>query len=216
MTIESPSPAHKPDAAGAARRSFLGRRSGKIVLGAGAALLLVGGVAVAQGARDGRMGGMGMGMGMMGPHSVERLCALDVNFVSQRMADGLTRRLKLTDAQKPALNDLRQAFATAANEAKPTVCADQAKPANAVQRLERAQKGMSAATTVLAAVKPKLEAFYAGLDDTQKQSFDKMGQRGPRGKMRGHDGDRHREGWHRGGEDGQRGGKEGPRRPDRG
>ncbi|MCA0448233.1 MAG: hypothetical protein LCH62_00490, partial [Proteobacteria bacterium] len=121
MTIESPVPDQKPESAPAAEQSkasFFRSRAGRIALGATAAVLLVGGVAVAQGARERGMGPGGMGPGgmgaMMGPRGIERLCALDVNCVSQRIADGLARRLTLPDAQKPALNDRRQSFVTAA------------------------------------------------------------------------------------------------------
>ena len=44
----------------------------------------------------------------------ERFCAVDASFVTQKMADGLTSKLNLNDAQKSSLGDLRQTALTVA------------------------------------------------------------------------------------------------------
>jgi hypothetical protein len=188
----------------APKKGFLASKAGRATLVVGALAALGAGAAVAQGMGHGPRG-MGGGFGgMMGGRGFERLCAVDVNFVTQRMADGLATRLTLTDAQKPALNDLRAAAVAAATEAKKS-CGQPQDTATAPGRMALAQQRLQMAGTALATIKPKLDAFYAQLNDEQKKTFDKMGPHGGRGHGGGEGRGRH------GQMDGERGpGGDGP------
>ena len=50
--------------------------------------------------------------------------------------------------------------------------------ATVIGRLAAAQQRTEAMLNLMKAMQPKLEAFYATLDDTQKASFNQMGPRG--------------------------------------
>jgi hypothetical protein len=177
------------------RKRFLSTRLGRTTLVVGALAAIGAGAAYAGGWGPRGMGhGMGHGMGpgfggLMGGPGFERLCAADVNFVTQRMADRMASRLNLTDAQKPALNDLRAAAIQAATEAKKS-CGDKVDLSTAPARMALAQQRLSMAGQAMATIKPKFDAFYAALNDEQKKVIDQMGRHG------GPHGPKHeREGW---------------------
>lgn len=169
---ETPAPAP-------ARRTFFKSTLGRVTLVGGVLIALGAGVAVAQ--QGWRHGGMtGGGHGMMGGRGLERFCAMDLGWATQRMADGVTARLNLTDAQKPALADLRATALQVGGEAK-KLCADRPDMSTVPGRLAAAQQGLGIANTAMTALKPKIEAFYATLNDEQKKQMDQMGPRGRRG-----------------------------------
>lgn len=188
MTDQPTSPVYP---ATPARRPFFKSTLGRVTLVGGVLIALGAGVAVAQ--QGWRHGGGGMmGGGMMGGRGLDRFCAADVGWVSQRMADGLTARLNLTDAQKPALAELRASAVRVAGEAK-KLCADRPDTSTVPGRLAAAERGLGVANQAMAELKPKVEAFYATLTDEQKKQFDQMGPHGGRrgGEGRGHRGWRH-------------------------
>ena len=122
----------------------------------------------------------GMGVGSFGRGSggqFQHFCATDQSYIAGRIADRLTERLKLTDPQKASLKDLQDAFVKAAADAK-TVCNGTQDTATVIGRLAAAEQRTEAMLNLMKAMQPKLEAFYATLDDTQKASFNQMGPRG--------------------------------------
>jgi hypothetical protein len=168
-----------------ARTPFLRTGFGRATLVGGVLLALGAGAAVAGGGWGHRHGMMGGGMGRMGG-GFERFCAMDAGFVTQKMADGLTLRLNLTDPQKASLADLRQTALGVATEAK-KLCADKPDMTTTPGRLAAMQTRLTMAGTAMTTLKPKIEAFYATLDDAQKKQFDQMG---PMGGKRGWKGQR--------------------------
>ncbi len=173
----APSAPETPVAA-PARRSFFKSTLGRVTVVGGVLLALGAGVAVAQ--QGWRHGGMMGGQGMMGGRGLERFCAADLSWVTQRMADGVTARLNLTDAQKPALNDLRATALRVGGEAK-KLCAEKRDMTTVPGRLAAAQQGLAIANAAMGEMKPKIEAFYATLNDEQKKQMDQMGPRGRHG-----------------------------------
>jgi hypothetical protein len=122
--------------------------------------------------------GIGAGSFGGGPGGqFQRFCATDQGYISGRIANRLTERLKLTDPQKASLKDLQDAFVKAAADAK-AACNATPDTATVVGRLAFAAQRTEAMLNLMKAMQPKLEAFYATLDDTQKASFNQMGPRG--------------------------------------
>jgi hypothetical protein len=122
----------------------------------------------------------GMGVGSFGRGSggqFRHFCATDQSYIAGRIADRLTERLKLTDPQKASLKDLQDTFVKAAADAK-TACNGTPDTATMIERLAATQQRTEAMLNLMKAMQPKLEAFYATLEDTQKASFNEMGQRG--------------------------------------
>jgi hypothetical protein len=93
--------------------------------------------------------------------------------------DRLTKRLNLTDAQKAALKDLEDVSTATAASAKTALCGDP-KPdlATAPGRLAFTEKVAQVQLDGMKAIEPKLQAFYATLDDKQKHAFDTGGRVG--------------------------------------
>jgi hypothetical protein len=117
--------------------------------------------------------------GPMGGRMLDRLCASKDPITGERMAARLSDRLNLTDSQKPALKDLQDAFAKSLTDAK-TLCDPKPDMSTITGRVAFAQKRFSVMAAGLANVQPKLDAFYAALDDKQKERFNHMGPGGDR------------------------------------
>jgi LTXXQ motif family protein len=92
--------------------------------------------------------------------------------------DRTAKRLNLTDAQKAALNDLSDASAASAASAKTALCDAKPDLATSPGRLAFSEKIAQAQLDGLKAIEPKLQAFYATLDDKQKHAFDTGGRVG--------------------------------------
>jgi hypothetical protein len=92
--------------------------------------------------------------------------------------DRTAKRLNLTDAQKAALKDLADASAASAASAKAALCDAKPDLATSPGRLAFSAKITQAQLDGLKAIQPKLEAFYATLDDKQKHAFDTGGRVG--------------------------------------
>lgn len=94
-------------------------------------------------------------------------------------------KLKLTDAQKPALKKLSDAL-NAAHDPMRKLCADQAGkevPAQLPARLERMQKLMEARTESMRRALPAIKDFYGQLSPDQQKIADQMIAGGHRGGM---------------------------------
>jgi LTXXQ motif family protein len=122
----------------------------------------------------GDRGGPMMGGGRMGGRMLDRLCGSKDPITGERIAARLSDRLNLTDTQKPALKDLQEAFAKSMTDAK-TLCDPKPDLSTVTGRVAFAQKRFSVMAAGLANVQPKLDAFYAALDDKQKEHFNHMG-----------------------------------------
>jgi Spy/CpxP family protein refolding chaperone len=107
---------------------------------------------------------------------IEGMCA-DKSAPSENL-DRLTKRLNLTDAQKAALKDLEDASAASAAAAKTALCDAKPDLATATGRLAFTEKVTQAQLDGMKAIEPKLQAFYASLDDKQKHAFDTGGRVG--------------------------------------
>ena len=90
----------------------------------------------------------------------------------------LASRLNLTDAQKSALKDMTDAFASANASAKKSLCADKPDLSTTPGRMAFAEKMAEIRLAGLKAVEPKLQAFYDTLDASQKRAFDTGGRIG--------------------------------------
>jgi Spy/CpxP family protein refolding chaperone len=92
--------------------------------------------------------------------------------------DRLGKRLNLTDAQKATLKDLQDVSAASAASAKTALCDAKPDLTTAPGRLAFSEKMAEAQADGLKAIEPKLQAFYASLDDKQKHAFDTGGRVG--------------------------------------
>jgi hypothetical protein len=137
------------------------------------------------------------GRGPMGGRMLARLCAAQDPITGERFAARLSEHLQVTDTQKPALKDLQEAFAKSMTDAK-ALCGEKPDLSTITGRIAFAQKRLSVMAAGLANVQPKLEAFYATLDDKQKDEFNHMGHRhhhGWEGGWREWHGNRWDRGW---------------------
>jgi hypothetical protein len=120
---------------------------------------------------------------------IERLCATDPQWTSERRAERLSARLNLTEQQKPALKTLQDAIAAAKGDAKTALCGSRPDLSTLPARMAFAQKRLQARLDGMRSVQPKLEAFYAVLTADQQTQFNHMRHRdGLRGQ--GSDGER--------------------------
>jgi hypothetical protein len=86
--------------------------------------------------------------------------------------DRLAERLNLTDAQKATLKDLKDAAAASAASTRTALCDVKPDLTTAPSRLAFSEKLTQAQLDGMKAIEPKLQAFYAGLDDKQKHAID--------------------------------------------
>jgi hypothetical protein len=92
--------------------------------------------------------------------------------------DRLARRLNLTNPQKATLKDLTDASASANASSQKSLCVDKADLSTVPGRMAFAKKMAESRLAGLNAVEPKLQAFYASLDEKQKKAFDTGGRIG--------------------------------------
>jgi hypothetical protein len=142
--------------------------------------------------RGGQMGFMGLG-GMGGP--MGRLCRGDPSEMTDHMLVRIEHKVKPTDAQKGAFEELKTAARAAAEKIKAgcpqDVAADKdgARPVlTPIERLSRTQAQLEASLDAVKTVRPAAEKFYTALNDDQKAKFNEhRGWRGKRGD-KGRDG----------------------------
>ena len=81
-------------------------------------------------------------------------------------------RLNRTDAQKATLKDLKDAAAASAALTRAELCDVKPDLTTAPSRLAFSEKVTQAQLDGMKAIEPKLQAFYASLDDKQKHAID--------------------------------------------
>jgi Spy/CpxP family protein refolding chaperone len=92
--------------------------------------------------------------------------------------DRLAKRLNLTDAQRATLKDLKDAAAASAASTRTALCDVKPDLTTAPSRLAFSEKVTHAQLDGMKAIEPKLQAFYASLDDQQKHAVDSGGRVG--------------------------------------
>jgi hypothetical protein len=119
-----------------------------------------------------------MSRGFMGPRPdgrmMDRFCGADVAYYVGKIGDRVAGRLNLTDAEKPGFKDLQDTVTKALTDAK-AICAQKPDFATVTGRLDFAAARTVAQLTVIKTIQPKLDAFYASLDDSQKKTLDSFG-----------------------------------------
>jgi hypothetical protein len=122
---------------------------------------------------------MMMGPGMMGwggrGDTMRAMCDPRAAGMAEWRMDRIQRLIKLTDAQKTALDALRTASAKAA-ETIAAACPREF-PASASARMELTEKRLDAMLVAVKTVRPAFDAFYATLDNEQKARIDRGGPR---------------------------------------
>ena len=182
------------------------KRIERILLAGGLVAAIGAGAAIAQAPGPGASGAGGRGFeqadfhmgpmgGPMGGRFMERLCSPEGPPNGEHIIDAIAGRLRVTDAQKPALNGLQEAIAKAMADAK-ALCVNQPDMSTPSGKLTAAEKHLEAMLAGLKTVHPKLDAFYATLDDSQKAKFNAMGPSGHHGGVGGHEGHGWRERMH--------------------
>src|SRR5262245_2050575 len=135
------------------------------------------------GHRGGHMGFMGLG-GIGAP--MGRICRGDPSEMTDHMLVRIEHKVKPTDAQKGAFEDLKTAARSAADRIKaacPADVADQDPPRptlSPIDRLSRTQTQLEASLEAVKTVRPAAEKFYVALSDEQKAKLNER--RGWRGK----------------------------------
>jgi len=167
-------------------------RTRKIVLGTVGLAALLGGVAAASAHRGGwghgGHGGMhaaggGGGLGFLA--SNRAVCNGRGAEMADVMAVRLEYRLKVTDAQKPALDDLKTAIKTGVGKIEaacpkrpePTADGTPRQRPTAPERLANLEAGLAARLDAVRGVRPAAEKFYASLSDEQKTKLSEMGEK---------------------------------------
>jgi hypothetical protein len=121
---------------------------------------------------------MMMGPGMMGSGAMwgGGMCSPRAAGLAEWRIARIEQRVRLTDEQRPKLNELRDASAKAANiitAACPTEI-----PQSPPARLEVMEKRLSTMLEAIKIVRPAFESFYSSLTSEQKEQLDAAGPRG--------------------------------------
>jgi hypothetical protein len=116
-----------------------------------------------------------IGFGTMGPTGYRRLCSPQSVGLYQLRMTWIERLLKLSDAQKPLLNEL-SARSMEARAAITAACPKEPLETTSV-RLAAMEMRLDALSEALKLVRPAYERFYASLDDRQKAVVEAMGRR---------------------------------------
>jgi hypothetical protein len=156
-------------------------RLSKIAVVAAVVAIAGGGVAYAN---WGKMPGAFIGPGL-GGRMMDRLCGADVAYRVGQVGDRLAGRLNLNDTEKASFKDLEGTVTKALTDEK-AMCTDKRDLTTVTSRLDFAAASTQARLAAINAIQPKLEAFYASLDDSQKKLFDSLGTRHRHGRMGSH------------------------------
>ena len=136
--------------------------------------------------RGGQSGFMGLG-GFGGP--MGRICRGDPSEMADHMLVRIEHKVKPTDAQKGAFDELKTAARSAAEKIKAgcpkdaVVDKDAPQPVlSPIERLSRTQAQLEASLEAVKTVRPAAEKFYVALNDDQKAKLNEhRGWRGKRG-----------------------------------
>ena len=153
-------------------------RNKKILIG-GIALAAVAAGGLAASAARGGFGHHGGRMGGMGGGMMGAVCKGDAAEMADHMLIRLEYKVKPTDAQKPAFEELKAAAKSAAAKAKagcpaaPVQAADGTRPAPKppTERLAAMEAALAAQLDAVRTVRPAAEKFYASLSEEQKKAF---------------------------------------------
>ena len=107
-----------------------------------------------------------MGPGMMGPGGFGFMCNPRAGGLAKWRFQQIESAVRPTEAQRPALKDLRTASTKAAETISAACTADI--PTKTTQRLDAMEKLVEAMLQAIRIVRPAFEAFYGLLDDDQK------------------------------------------------
>lgn len=118
----------------------------------------------------GGFGGM-MGPGMMDRQNFGRMCSPRMAGFGEWRTDRIERELKMNDAQRAKLEDLRLASRKAVDAMRSACPSDV--PSTLTARAEAMEKRMEAMLQGVRAVRPALEAFYDSLSEDQKSTLNK-------------------------------------------
>jgi hypothetical protein len=125
----------------------------------------------------------GEGHGWRGHHGGPRDCSMRAGGPMERQINVIEGLMEFTPAQKTAWGELKTAL-DSGKETMQKACEarkDQERPKNAVERFNRFEEGMSTRLSVMRAVKPAFEKFYATLSEKQQKAIDGLYTRGRRG-----------------------------------
>ena len=119
--------------------------------------------------------GMMMGPGMMGMGGMGGMCDPRGAGLAEWRMERIERLVNPNDAQRAALDNLRNA-STKAAEIVAAACPREF-PASATGRLELMEKRLDAMQQAIRTVRPAFDAFYATLNDEQKARVNTSGPR---------------------------------------
>lgn len=119
--------------------------------------------------------GMMMGPGMMGMGGMGAMCDPRGAGLAEWRMERIERLVNPNDAQRAALDNLRNA-STKAAEIIAAACPREF-PASATGRLELMEKRLDAMQQAIRTVRPAFDAFYATLNDEQKARVNTSGPR---------------------------------------
>ena len=119
--------------------------------------------------------GMMMGPGMMGRGGMGGMCDPRGAGLAEWRMERIERLINPNDAQRAALDNLRNASAKAAEIV--TAACPREFPASATGRLELMEKRLDAMQQAIKTVRPAFDAFYATLNDEQKARVNTSGPR---------------------------------------
>lgn len=119
--------------------------------------------------------GMMMGPGMMGRGGMGGMCDPRGAGLAEWRMERIERLVNPNDAQRAALDNLRNASAKAAEIV--TAACPREFPASATGRLELMEKRLDAMQQAIKTVRPAFDAFYATLNDEQKARVNTSGPR---------------------------------------
>lgn len=167
-------------------------RNKKILFG-GIALAAVAAGGIAASAARGGFGHHGGRMGGMGGGMMGAVCKGNAAEMADHMLIRLEYKVKPTDAQKPAFEELKAAAKAAAAKAKagcpaaPVQAADGTRPAPKppTERLAAMEAALAAQLDAVRTVRPAADKFYASLSDEQKKAFSTREHGGMGGMHRG-------------------------------
>jgi LTXXQ motif family protein len=119
--------------------------------------------------------GMMMGPGMMGMGGMVGMCDPRGAGLAEWRVERIERLVSPNDAQRAALDNLRNA-STKAAQIVAAACPREF-PASATGRLELMEKRLDAMQQAIRTVRPAFDAFYATLNDEQKARVNTSGPR---------------------------------------
>ncbi len=106
--------------------------------------------------------------------SSEHFCGAEGERNIERFSALIERQVKITEAQKPALETLKGTFQSAMTQLDSLCEKPHAGRWSPMERLSVAEAHLNAMLSAIKSIRGPLEALYAELDDTQKKAFDEL------------------------------------------